>query len=152
MKAKRKKKWGRIVWIILFFLYLVSLSYFLFFCERYGRTVSGEYRYNLVLFQEIKRFYKYKDLIGIEGVIVNLLGNVVAFMPFGFLLPIASKHNRGFFRVSLYCFEFSLFIEVIQLSFQVGTFDVDDLMLNTIGGILGYCIFLVLKKRLREYL
>ncbi len=152
MIAKTVKKWGRPIMIGIFVVYLVVLAYFLFFSERYGRGVSGEYRYNLVPLREIKRFIKYRDIIGWEGFIVNIFGNVLAFAPFGFLLPIVSKQNRAFFIVALYSFEFSLFIELIQLSFQVGTFDVDDLLMNTIGGVLGYLFFLTQKKRLCHFL
>lgn len=152
MKAKTVKKWGKPVVVGIFVIYLAVLAYFLFFSERYGRGETGEYHYNLVPLQEIKRFIKYRDVIGWEGFIVNIFGNVLAFAPFGFLLPIVSKQNRSFFCAVLYSFEFSLFIELIQLSFQVGTFDVDDLLMNTIGGMLGYLFFLTQKKRLRHFL
>ena len=152
MKAKTVKKWGKTVVVGIFVVYLVVLAYFLFFSERYGRGETGEYHYNLIPLQEIKRFIKYRDVIGWEGFIVNIFGNVLAFAPFGFLLPIVSKQNRTFFCVVLYSFEFSLFIELIQLSFQVGTFDVDDLLMNTIGGMLGYLFFLTQKKRLKYFL
>ena len=152
MKAKTVKKWGKPVVVGIFVVYLVVLAYFLFFSERYGRGETGEYHYNLIPLQEIKRFIKYRDVIGWEGFIVNIFGNVLAFAPFGFLLPIVSKQNRTFFCVVLYSFEFSLFIELIQLSFQVGTFDVDDLLMNTIGGMLGYLFFLTQKKRLKYFL
>ena len=152
MKAKTVKKWGRPVVIVIFCVYLAILAYFLFFSERYGRAESGKYSYNLVPLQEIKRFIKYRDVIGWEGFVVNIFGNVFAFAPFGFLLPIVSRQNRGFFNVALYSFEFSLFIELIQLSFQVGTFDVDDLLMNTVGGVFGYLFFLTQKKRLRHFL
>lgn len=152
MKAKTVKKWGKSVVIGIFVVYLAVLAHFLFFSERYGRGTTGEYHYNLIPLQEIKRFIKYRDVIGWEGFIVNIFGNVLAFAPFGFLLPIVSKQNRTFFCVVLYSFEFSLFIELIQLSFRVGTFDVDDLLMNTIGGVLGYLFFLTQKKRLRHFL
>ncbi|MBD5087546.1 MAG: VanZ family protein [Clostridiales bacterium] len=152
MKAKTVKKWGKPVVVGIFVVYLAVLAYFLFFSERYGRGETGEYHYNLIPLQEIKRFIKYRDVIGWEGFIVNIFGNVLAFAPFGFLLPIVSKQNRTFFCVVLYSFEFSLFIELIQLSFQVGTFDVDDLLMNTMGGMLGYLFFLTQKKRLKYFL
>ena len=46
----------------------------------------------------------------------------------------------------LYTFGLSLAIELIQLVSKVGSFDVDDLMLNTLGGVLGYLTFLCYKK------
>jgi len=146
------------VWI-LFLGYLTCLSYFLFFSERYGRTDSSNgYRYNLVLFREIKRFFIYRKEVGLEGFLVNMVGNVAAFMPFGLCLPMISLKRRGFFSVLFWSFSLSLTIETIQLLYQIGSFDVDDILLNTIGGVLGYIgyrimlsIYMVYRKRLRSH-
>lgn len=153
MKAETRKKVGKKAIRIIFVLYLIVLAYFLFFSERYGRAGGqGDYHYNLVPFKEIKRFIHYRSQIGWEYFVVNIFGNVLAFAPFGFFLPIVSSQNRSFLSVALYSFEFSLCVELIQLSFQVGTFDVDDLIMNTLGGILGYLIFLTQKKKLKKYM
>ena len=124
---------------ILFGGYLLLLSYFLFFAEIMGR-------YNLVPFLEIKRFIIYRKKLGMTAVVVNLLGNVAAFLPFGFFLPFLSQKNRSFAYVTLISFEFSLLIECIQLVSKVGSFDVDDMILNTLGGSLGYLCFWVARK------
>ncbi len=132
---------------ILFTIYLVILIYFLFFSEHYGRTiVSTEYKYNLQPFKEIHRFIKYRREIGFEGVVVNLLGNVLAFAPFGMVMPIISPRNRKFINILLLSFQLSLTIEIVQFFLRVGTFDVDDLLLNTVGGILGYIGFIIMNK------
>ena len=56
MRKETKKK-VRILGAVLFFLYLLALTYFLFFAEGYGRSVEGRmYAYNLQPFREIKRF------------------------------------------------------------------------------------------------
>ncbi len=141
----------RIIWV-LFILYLVVLTYFLFFSESLGRagsTQSGP-AYNLELFKEIKRFYTYRELLGYRAVFLNLAGNVLAFIPFGFMLPVLVRRMRTCLRTTVVCFLFSLVIETAQLIFMVGSFDVDDLLLNTFGGILGYLIFklvLMIQKR-----
>lgn len=146
MTVRNRKIITRISWI-LFIIYIISLAYFLFFSERYGRTINiGEYRYNLHLFTEIKRFIRYRSELGIESYIVNLFGNIFAFSPFGFVLPIISSKNRKFINVALLSIELSLCIEVIQLLFRVGIFDVDDIFLNTIGGMLGYLVFRIIYK------
>ena len=80
------------------------------------------------------------------AVVVNLLGNIAAFLPFGFFLPFLSQKNRSFAYVTLISFEFSLLIESIQLVSKVGSFDVDDMILNTLGGSLGYLCFWVARK------
>lgn len=133
--------WTKAGWL-LFYLYIISLSYFLFFSERYGRDLISEtYRYNLELFAEIKRYIKYWEIIGLESFIVNILGNVLAFAPFGFLLPLLNKKYRRFFYVTFLSLIFSLAVEAIQLYLKVGIFDVDDLFMNTLGGVFGYLTY-----------
>ena len=141
-------------WLI-FILYLAVLTYFMFFAESFGRAVDEEakYSYNLELFKEIKRFYLYRKQLGMEAVVLNLAGNVVAFMPFGFFLPVVSRRGRCWYNAILLGFLLSLCIETIQLICKVGSFDVDDLFLNTMGGILGFvCYKIVQKIRVRRKL
>lgn len=141
MGTRNKSFWTKAGWL-LFYLYIVMLCYFLFFSEHYGRTdIMTEYKSNLVLFREIKRFIIYRNQIGLERVLINLLGNILAFAPFGFLLPMLSANYRGVFRIALLSLLFSLSVEAIQLAFRVGIFDVDDLLLNTIGGVAGYLFY-----------
>ena len=128
MKIETAKK-IRAVGIFLFTLYLILLIYFLFFAESYGRvSVQREYRYNLELFKEIQRFWDYREELGWSAV---------------YNLPVIWKKTRGFFRIFFLTFGFSLAVETIQLISKVGIFDVDDLVLNTLGGIIGYFVFAV---------
>lgn len=139
---KKRNIWLNYVCWILFIAYLVGISYFMFFSERYGRVgTSDEYRYNLVLFKEIKRFIRYRHEIGIEGFIVNLFGNILAFAPYGFCLPLLSSKDDNLLRIIFSTFFFSLLIESIQLFYKIGCFDVDDLLLNTLGGVLGFIFY-----------
>ena len=150
MRGKTQKRCGKIIARVAFVVYLMVLTYFLFFSERYGRAGAQIYRYNLVPFREIRRYIQYRHLFGWEYFVVNIYGNILAFVPFGFFLPIVSKSNRSFWTVTLYGFEFTLGIELVQLSFQVGTFDVDDIIMNTLGAILGYILFALFKKKLKK--
>lgn len=150
MKSKHKVWVHKVAWV-LFILYIVVLFYFLFFSERYGRTMmNSDFRYNLVFFKEIKRFIEYREKLGLESFVVNIIGNIVAFSPFGFVLPIISVKNRKFLNVAFLSFELSFVIEFIQLVFKVGIFDVDDLIMNTIGGILGYLVFAISYKVMKR--
>lgn len=147
------KGWQRFVSLLFFGLYLAVLVYLLFFSEAYGRTISREeYHYNLVLFKEIRRFYQYRETLGIRVVIINLIGNVAAFVPFGFFLPLLMKRAQHLFAVLMSTFGFSLAIEVLQLVYKVGTFDVDDLFLNTLGGIIGYLLLRMVQYQKRKHL
>lgn len=144
MAADRKKH--RIVAGVVFVLYFIVLFYFLFFSEEMGRTYTErEYHYNLVPLKEIHRFIQYRKILGMRSVMLNIVGNVVAFMPFGTFLPVFVAKGKKFWFTSLYSFELSLFVETLQLITKVGSFDVDDLLLNTLGGILGYVLYRILK-------
>lgn len=128
---------------VLFLLYVGFLIYFLFLAEWYGRTgVSQDYRYNLELFREIKRFIIYRDQLGPFAVFANLAGNILIFIPYGFFISMASR-SRGFFKILFFSMGLSLCVETVQLFTRVGSFDVDDILLNTIGGISGYIVFLL---------
>lgn len=134
------------IWLI-FILYLIFLIYVLFFDEKFGRTITNRpYSYNLVLFKEIKRFYKYRELLGTKAVFLNIFCNIMAFIPFGFMIPLLHQNKRNVVTVTLLSFELSLTIEVVQLLFKVGCFDVDDLFLNTVGGFLGAIMFVFVRK------
>lgn len=134
----------RAVWV-LFVVYLSWLIYFLFFCEGYGRHPSETYRYNLEPFSEIKRYIKYYDTIGIKLFMLNIVGNIVAFIPFGASLPIINKKYKGFISIFLLGVLFTLCIETTQLIMRVGSFDVDDMILNTTGVVIGYIICKIMK-------
>lgn len=139
---RRSDKIIKIGSAIIFAIYLVCLIYFLIFSEYYDRTLSGRsYHYNLILFKEITRFWENRELLGYYTVFLNLVGNVAGFIPFGLIPPILSKKYRSVLKMALLSFEFSLAVEILQLVLKVGCFDVDDMFLNTIGGILGYLIF-----------
>ncbi len=143
--SKTKKMWiHRFVWI-LFLIYIAAMVYLLFFSEELNRN-SGPYEYNLVLFKEIKRgFWCYQN--GMKSYFfLNVVMNVVAFMPLGFILPIISPKNRKFLNILALGFELTLLIELLQLFLRVGCFDVDDLLLNTIGAVLGYLLFKICHK------
>ena len=142
MKKITRQRIITIGWI-LFYIYILLLSYFLFFSERYGRGLQTQ-EYNLKLFKEIKRFIKYREQIGWEGFIVNICGNVLAFMPFGFLLPLLNRAYRKFYIKAVLSILFSLIVETVQLLLKVGVFDVDDILMNSLGGILGYIVFMVI--------
>ena len=142
MNSKSRKR-IRILGNILFVLYIIFIIYFLIFSDWYGRTGEmQEYHYNLVLFKEIKRFWEYRDQVGMFAMFTNLFGNVIIFMPFGFFMPMASKY-RSLFSTVFYSFGLSLCVETFQLVTKVGSFDVDDLLLNTIGGLAGYILFII---------
>lgn len=136
---------------ILLGLYLACLIYFMFFSESYGRTdVHRDYQYNLVLFREIQRFIRYRHILGSMAVLINVAGNVAVFIPFGAALPALFERIHSFGQVLILSFATSLMAETMQLVLKVGCFDVDDLLLNTIGGCLGYVIYCLFRLYVRK--
>ncbi len=150
---KETKKVIQKIGLVLFFLYILTLIYFLFFAEGYGRVleVEREYRYNLVPFTEIRRFWTYREQLGFFAVFTNIFGNVIGFIPFGFILPVITGWTRNAVFITAAGFSLSLFVEVVQLITRVGSFDVDDLILNTLGALLGYILFEIC-NRFRRWL
>ena len=83
--------------------------------------------------------------------VLNIFGNVVGFIPFGYILPIIDHRLRNWLLIVVNGFSLSLCVEVAQLIFRVGSFDVDDLMLNTLGALLGYILFWICNEIRRRF-
>lgn len=146
MAAIIKKKHKIILWIVMA-VYLIFLFYFLFFSEAMGRkTGVGNYRYNLILFKEIGRFFTYWETVGFLAAFLNIGGNVIAFVPFGCLMATLLNPKEKWYVVALFSLELSVCVELVQLCTKLGCFDVDDLLLNTVGGFIGYIIYWIWKK------
>ena len=150
---KKTARWIRVSGLLLFIIYLAMLNYFLFFSAAFGRTMNlgREIHYNINPFTEIRRFLTCSAQLGTRAVMVNLLGNVLAFMPLGLILPVIIKNMRKGIRVILWGFLFSMCVESIQLVTRVGSFDVDDIILNTTGVLLGFLLFRLFNRIRREY-
>jgi len=125
---------------IFFIFYIIILSYLLFFRGvNYNETTY--ITYNLIPFATIKRYIYMLQTGNALHFIINVVGNVIVFIPFGLFIPrLFVKSNK-----LLYMFIISLIIPIIIESIQfllgVGILDIDDLILNSIGIMIGYIIF-----------
>lgn len=100
---------------------------------------------NLIPLRESWNLYRYYAQIGFwEAILLNFLGNILMFLPVGFFSALLSDKPR-WWKSTLWTFNASFFIEVFQLFVSRGT-DVDDLILNTVGGLVGYGIFALLRR------
>lgn len=97
-----------------------------------SRIQSGV-RINLVPFRAIGAYFTHFSR---ELFLINIVGNVVMFLPWGFGLMLLWKKNRSFLRVILFSLALPVLIETCQL-FIGRSVDVDDLILNFAGGCLG---------------
>ncbi|UUZ82086.1 VanZ family protein [Paenibacillus sp. P26] len=95
---------------------------------------------NLIPLKEISRDF---DVMSGHS-LLNLLGNIALFVPFGMLLGALAKAGKlawaGAFWRSM---TVSLGLESAQVLFSIGTFDVDDLILNSVGGTFGFLVYRV---------
>ncbi|MGG9964141.1 VanZ family protein [Ferruginibacter sp. SUN106] len=144
-------------WVLLLIFLLVLTKVILFkgsprYYKNYFRTTyhnytvaEGKRKANFKPFATIKLFYESRRL-NMEYKVSNLLGNILLFIPLGFLLPLLVKRFRNVFVILLTGFLLSLFYECTQLVTGIGVFDVDDMILNTTGTLIGIIIFYILKS------
>jgi len=100
---------------------------------------------NLVPFRSTIRYLTEFDSYNIDIVLMNTLGNVIIFIPFGFLLPLLFKQINNVKMASKIFIKFILLIESLQLLTFTGVFDIDDIILNMLGALIGYGSFVGIK-------
>jgi glycopeptide antibiotics resistance protein len=153
MKHVHARASARVIGLIALSIYVGFLGYLVFFSSEFGRDAPHLSQYNLVPFKTITNFIKYHEYVNFQTLMVNILGNVVAFVPFGVIMPIVFKKKEAYYYfhiVVIWAFLLSLTIEVTQIVMSVGAFDVDDLILNTFGAIIGYLVFLYFRRGYRR--
>ena len=81
--------------------------------------------------------------------LMNVLGNLAVFMPFGFLAPWLWKKMRHLGRFMLCTVSMVMAVELIQLFTLRGSGDIDDLILNMAGAAIGFAVFQIIQKKTR---
>lgn len=162
-----KKMW--IVKIILFTIYLGGYLYFTFFSREAGvvavvrlqplRAYRLAFTFDSGFLNVIKQIFTQELSEGINSIHIEsteslngIILNILLFIPFGYMLPcIFKKLQKALWGVVLIGFFCSLLTEIVQLVTHLGWFDLDDLLNNTIGCILGIILYRVfLKERKAE--
>ena len=82
----------------------------------------------------------------VRTALINLLGNVVMFVPLGLFLPLIFTRLRKLWRTLFTVTLLIAVVEIAQLFTLLGSCDVDDLILNLLGAALGYGIYNLTKK------
>lgn len=83
-------------------------------------------------------------LFGYKGWIIagiNLLGNIILLVPIGFLLPFFNN-RKSWKKTLVIAFASGFTIEILQTVLRIGIFDIDDVILNALGVMIGYSAFL----------
>lgn len=81
-----------------------------------------------------------------DGWLMNIIGNITMFIPIGFFWPLCFKELNIIGKSILAGVGFPLFIEITQLFFYERCIDIDDLLMNTTGYIIGTLIYFGIKK------
>lgn len=103
----------------------------------------GRKQYDLNIVRFIPLFSTFgfvKDTILWKTIIINVFGNVLMFIPFGFLGIISQKFND--LKTLIFNFASAIFLlESLQYFTRLGVFDIDDIILNTLGVAIGFWIY-----------
>ena len=142
---KKHIDWKREAFLLLIYINFSVIIRFTFFpmSKVDGRiqplifdiATAFPFRVNLIPFVNLFDYDSKRDLL------LNVIGNVVMFIPSGIVLPIVYKRLDTFWRVLVAGSGISLCIEIIQLPFRVRATDIDDLVLNTVGVIAEYGLY-----------
>lgn len=155
--AKRKQKVNtQPFWRFLFVLY-IAVMLWLLFGRSPGWTQGLSYRETLRNNINLKPFYTIDNYLNViknypqssyfTQCVIELLGNVLLFIPAGWLLPRLFQAMRKFFPFIFTCLLCIFFVESLQLLTLLGHFDVDDIILNLFGILVGYIIYALTAKK-----
>ncbi len=154
MKKKRYPK-STPLWRFLFVVYVALLLWLLF--DRSSEW-SSDLSYadqlrsnmNLIPFYTIGNYWQVVKQMAFTPLfyhcVINLGGNIFLFIPVGYLLPRLWPCLRKFFPFLLTCTLAITLVELLQLVTLLGSLDIDDLILNLFGMLLGYLFFIIYKK------
>ena len=112
---------------------------------KFGGTQEGAA--NLIPFKTILPY-----LLGEKGLIIggiNIVGNIVLLVPIGFLIPYIYR-NMTWKKSLALGVAAGVTIEGMQAVLRVGIFDIDDVILNGLGVMVGYWLFIILSKMVRS--
>lgn len=146
-----KRKIERIKWIC--FVMYCSLLFVILFFRRIPTSLDLEhYPYwsrildniNIIPFDTIA--YQFHDIVFDTGyyeilAILNLSANIMMFVPMGVFLPLLWKKLRKFSSCIFMGALIIIVVEIVQLFSLLGSFDVDDIILNLIGIIIGFLLY-----------
>ncbi len=143
-------------WRFLFLLYCGTMLWLLFGRVNgwsYGVPYFEQLRKNnsLIPFYTIRRFlYVLRHPVNADTALhcfINLAGNVLLFIPAGWLLPKLWGRMEHFFHFFALCFAGIFLVEVLQLFTLLGVFDVDDIILNLFGMMLGFLFYKLFHRK-----
>ena len=101
---------------------------------------------NIIPFKNTFSYINGSNNFNLDIILNNTIGNILIFLPLGIFLPILFKKYNMLSQVFIGSIIISFSIEILQFIIQIGQFDVDDILLNTIGTVIGYFIIKTIYK------
>ena len=135
--------------LLLVYICIVVVARFTFFPFS---TVNGKIQ--PLIFESAKAFQFRVNWIALvnlfdypetSDILINVIGNTTMFIPLGIVWPSVYKGLNKHWKILSAGIGFSLFIEILQLPFYDRVSDIDDLLLNSLGFIIGYLLYLLTK-------
>ena len=127
------------------FLVYCAVMLWLLFGQRWGDpSYLAQHRMNinLVPLYTIKQYFSLLHYSTYRWhAVVNLVGNILVFIPMGYLLPRIWKKFQHFLYLFLAVALMVIFVELLQYVTLLGSCDIDDLLLNLIGAVVGYSVW-----------
>ena len=137
--VKNKRRMFYILHSIAFIIYLINLTYQLFLnpALRHVHVIS---RVNISPLKTIFLYYNAytRHTLPIKNIILNMIGNVMLFMPFGYFMYVLFKPMRSFLPYFFFFLFVIIGVEGIQYIARVGSADIDDIILNMSGILILY--------------
>lgn len=147
---QRKMLFTRELTLNLLFLYLLTVLYVTLEPFHFSPPSMNERNMNVTPYVQILYQYKYKPPF---FWMLYTLGNIVLFIPFGFILPFFYKKRFRAIVIIGLAVLCSLTIELIQYFFTMDrAADIDDFILNVFGAMLGYYLYLMMQLLVRRIL
>lgn len=100
---------------------------------------------NLVPFKNTIMYITEAERFNSNYVFDNTVGNIALFIPLGIFLPFLFKKYRKFSELAAAGILISFMVEAIQIILRIGQFDIDDIILNSLGAVIGYLLFKTIK-------
>ncbi|MUK88508.1 VanZ family protein [Ornithinibacillus sp. L9] len=101
---------------------------------------------NIIPFKNTIEYLTGFERFNTDIIINNTLGNILIFLPLGIFLPLLFKKYRRFTKVFVTSIVISFSVEILQLVLKIGQFDIDDVILNTTGSIVGFFLLKIIKS------
>ncbi|WP_295149727.1 VanZ family protein [uncultured Peptoniphilus sp.] len=135
-----------IIFYISGLIYLSILIMLLF--KGFGKRMDSR-SINLIPFRTIFNYITLIDSSKFGFFIENIIGNILLFLPMGIYLNVITDRNKLSLTIIIL---FSILVEIIQYLFKFGILDIDDIILNSIGGFIGIKTynFLLTKFKTRD--